>query len=151
MSDQWATPQALFDKIDAEFGFDVDVCALPETAKCDKYYTPEIDGLSQEWTGTVWMNPPYGREITKWMHKAYESSRKGATVVALIPNRSNAPWWHEYVMRADEIRFIRKKVSFVAPDGHAGADTCPFWGSVIVVFRGGYRDYSEPKVKSYAQ
>lgn len=130
MSDQWATPQALFDKLDEEFGFDVDVCALPENAKCKKFYSPEEDGLRFRWTGTVWMNPPYGRGIAKWVKKAYEASQGGATVVALIPNRSNAPWWHEWVMRANELRFVRKKVAFVG-----STRGVPFFGSVIAIFR----------------
>lgn len=71
---EWATPQAFFDELDKEFHFTLDVCATPENAKCSEYYTKEQDGLSQEWHGTVWMNPPYGREIGKWVAKctAYE-------------------------------------------------------------------------------
>ena len=76
-TDLWATPQAFFDELNKEFGFELDVCALPENAKCEKYYTPEIDGLKQQWRGICWMNPPYGREIGAWMEKAYESSLEG--------------------------------------------------------------------------
>lgn len=64
------TPQAFFDWLNGIFRFDLDVCALPENAKCEKYYTPESDGLKQPWTGGVWCNPPYGREISKWVEKA---------------------------------------------------------------------------------
>jgi len=62
-TDVWATPQSLFDELNAEFGFTLDVCALRENAKCDRHFTPEVDGLSQAWTGVCWMNPPYGRTI----------------------------------------------------------------------------------------
>jgi len=80
-SNSWETPQGLFDKLNEEFHFELDVCATSEHAKCKKYYSPEEDGLKQEWKGICWMNPPYGREIRKWMKKAYESALAGATVV----------------------------------------------------------------------
>lgn len=151
MSDLWATPQALFDKLDNEFTFRLDVCALPENAKCDQFFTPEQDGLSQFWetenqlTSSIWMNPPYGREIEKWMKKAYETSLNGYEVVALIPNRSNAPWWHEYVMKAREIRFIKHKVSF-----EGEAEGAPFWGSVIAIFGPG-KNFGPTRVSTYLQ
>ena len=70
-TDLWETPQAFFDKLNEEFHFDCDVCALPSNAKCSEYYTPEQDGLSQKWAGICWMNPPYGRQIGAWVKKAY--------------------------------------------------------------------------------
>ncbi|EPZ8927091.1 DNA N-6-adenine-methyltransferase, partial [Acinetobacter baumannii] len=79
-TDVWATPQDFFEKLDRVFNFDLDVCALPENAKCERYFTPEIDGLKQEWTGTCWMNPPYGKEIIDWVAKAAETASKGHTV-----------------------------------------------------------------------
>lgn len=131
MTELWETPQDIFEALDSEFRFTVDVCALPENRKCRRFYSPEDDGLAQHWDGeTCWMNPPYGRGIERWMKKAYEHQQAGGTLVALIPNRSNAPWWHEYVMKAAEIRFIRSKVKFLGPV--AGV---PFWGSVIAVFK----------------
>lgn len=142
----WSTPQPIFDKLHAEFGFTLDVCATKANAKCPGYFSPRLDGLKQQWrSATCWMNPPYGREITQWMKKARESSLLGATVVALIPNRSNAPWWHEYVMRAHEIRFIRKKVPFVGRKRGV-----PFFGSCIVIFRPGGNG-AIPKVSSWDQ
>lgn len=74
---EWATPQALFDELDREFHFDLDVCSTDENAKCDRHFTQSDDGLSQEWNGTCWMNPPYGREIGKWVEKARNSARGG--------------------------------------------------------------------------
>lgn len=72
-SEVWETPQNLFDRLDQEFHFDTDVCALPENAKCDHYFSPADNGLAQEWTGCCYMNPPYGRNIWAWIKKAYES------------------------------------------------------------------------------
>ena len=89
----WETPRDLFDKLNEEFNFELDVCATPENAKCKKYYSPEEDGLKEEWKGLCWMNPPYGREIGKWMKKAYESAVAGATVVCLVPARTDTAWW----------------------------------------------------------
>ena len=125
-TDVWETPQALFDTLNAEFGFTLDVCAIAENAKCPKFFSPEIDGLKQQWTGTCWMNPPYGREVGRWMRKAYESSLAGATVVCLIYARTDTAWWHDYAMHG-EIRFIRGRVKF----GKKNAAPFP---SVIVVF-----------------
>jgi phage N-6-adenine-methyltransferase len=87
--DTWATPQPLFDQLDAEFGFDIDLCALPCNTKCDRYYTQADDSLAQEWRGTCWMNPPYGRGIGDWICKAFQSSLFGATVVCLVPARTD--------------------------------------------------------------
>ena len=70
------TPKYLFDRISSIFNFSLDVCALPENAKCESYYTPDDDGLSKPWRGGVWCNPPYGREISSWVKKAYEESQK---------------------------------------------------------------------------
>ena len=84
---EWETPPDFFDELNFEFRFELDVCATRETAKCRKFFTPEDDGLTQDWTGVCWMNPPYGREIKKWMRKARESAQAGATVVCLVPAR----------------------------------------------------------------
>ena len=100
--DDWETPLELFKQLDAIYHFDLDVCALPHNAKCDKYYTPDDDGLSKPWEGTCWMNPPYGRQIGRWMEKAYKSSLVGATVVCLVPSRTDTAWWHDYAMRASK-------------------------------------------------
>ena len=124
----WETPWPLFKELDAEFGFELDVCALPENTKCSRFYSPTDNGLEQDWKGVCWMNPPYGREIIKWMQKAYAESQQGATVVCLLPSRTDTRWWHDYAMKG-EIRFLRGRISFVGSGGPA-----PF-PSVIVVFR----------------
>ena len=125
----WETPQDLFDTLDAEFGFDLDVCATDETAKCERYFTPEEDGLAQEWHGTCWMNPPYGDAIATWVAKAAESARSGATVVCLVPARVDTGWWWDYCRRG-EIRFLRGRLRF--GDGSASA---PFPSAVVVLGR----------------
>ena len=123
----WETPQDLFDKLNAVFHFDLDVCALPENAKCSRYYTPEDDGLSQPWNGTVWCNPPYGRSIEAWVKKASESETK---VVMLLPARTDTKWFHEYIYNKAEIRFIKGRLKF----GNS-KNAAPF-PSMIVVFDG---------------
>lgn len=128
-TDLWATPQDFFDKYNSIYNFDVDVCATKENAKCVKYFTTEDDGLSKEWTGKCWMNPPYGREIIKWMEKAYKSSLCGATVVCLVPARTDTKWWHEFAMRG-KIEFIRGRLKF-----GGSKNSAPF-PSAVVVFEG---------------
>ena len=124
---EWETPQLFFDALNAEYHFDVDVCATANNAKCERYYTKEQDGLSQQWKGICWMNPPYGREIGKWMRKAYESSLHGATVVCLVPARTDTAWWHDYAMKG-EIEFLRGRLKFGGSKANA-----PF-PSAIVTF-----------------
>lgn len=127
-TDEWPTPQEFFDRIAAEFGpFDLDACATPENAKCQRYFTRSENGLVQAWTGRVWMNPPYGREIVAWMRKAYESAQAGALVVCLVPARTDTAWWHDYAARG-AVRFIRGRLKF----GNAKANA-PF-PSALVVF-----------------
>lgn len=82
-TDLWATPKEFFDALDREFGFDLDVCALASNAKCQKFFTPQENGLVQEWHGVCWMNPPYGKEIGDWVRKAHESSRVGCVCVCV--------------------------------------------------------------------
>jgi phage N-6-adenine-methyltransferase len=124
----WSTPQDFFDALDAEFGFQLDVCATADNAKCLAYYTAALDGLAHPWLGVCWMNPPYGRTIGQWMRKAYESSQQGATVVCLVPSRTDTAWWHDYAMKG-EIRFVRGRLKF---GGHANPAPFP---SAVVVFR----------------
>lgn len=124
-TDMHATPQDFFDKLNAEFGFETDVCAIAENAKCSNYFTPEQDGLAQEWKGVCWMNPPYGRHIGEWMKKASQSN---ATVVCLVPARTDTRWWHDYAMKG-EIRFIKGRLKF----GDA-KNSAPF-PNAVVIFR----------------
>jgi len=128
-TDLWATPQDLFDKLNEEFGFETDVCASVENAKCKRFFTKEDDGLAQVWSGVCWMNPPYGREIGHWMAKALRSSKLGATVVCLVPSRTDTQWWHDYAREAHDIRFIKGRLKF---GGHKNSAPFP---SAVVIFR----------------
>ena len=114
----WQTPKALYDALDGEFHFD----------PCP--HVPAFDGLAVEWGTCNFVNPPYGREVGKWCEKAMSESHKGKTVVMLLPSRTDTQWWHDVVMKADEIRFIRGRLHF---DGHRSGAPFP---SAIVVFRG---------------
>jgi phage N-6-adenine-methyltransferase len=125
-TDLWATPQDFFDKLNDLHGFELDVCATPDNAKCNKYYTVADDGLAQQWQGVCWMNPPYGRDIKAWMKKAYESSLNGAKVVCLVPARTDTQWWHDYAMKG-QIEFIKGRLKF---GGHK--DSAPFPSAVVV-------------------
>ena len=127
--DDWETPQDLFDNLDKEFGFVIDAAASPENAKTDVYFTKEDDGLVQNWTETTWLNPPYGRVISKWLKKAYEESIKNRiTVVVLMAARTDTKYFHDYVMKASEIWFVKGRLRFV------GAPTAAPFPSMIVVF-----------------
>ena len=95
-TDQWSTPQDFFAKVNSVFNFTLDVCADANNTKCLNYFTEDDDGLNQDWEGVAWMNPPYGKEIGKWVKKAYESARNGATVVCLLPARTDTIYWHEF-------------------------------------------------------
>lgn len=137
----WETPIELFNKLNDEFNFTLDVCALKETAKCDKFFSPEIDGLKQDWSNNVcWMNPPYGRQIQLWLEKAYnESLKDSTTVVCLIPSRTDTKYWHNYCMNASEIRFIKGRLKF----GNS-KNSAPF-PSAIIIFNGN----NDLKIKTY--
>lgn len=127
-TDMWSTPQDFFEKYNKIYDFEIDVCASPDNAKCEKYYTERENGLLQTWSGACWMNPPYGRTINKWMKKAYESSLDGATVVCLVPARTDTAWWHDYAMKG-EVEFIRGRLKF------GGAKNSAPFPSAIVVFK----------------
>ena len=130
-TDLWATPQEFFDKYNEKYCFTLDPCATKDNTKCSKFFTKEDNGLEQVWEGVVWMNPPYGKEIGQWMKKAYEASQKGATVVCLVPSRTDTKWWHDYAMKGD-IEFIKGRLKF-----GGSKNSAPF-PSAIVVFKGKY-------------
>lgn len=128
---EWATPQDLFDKLNEEFHFTLDPCSTDENAKCDKHYTIKDDGLSKSWDGErVFCNPPYGREIGKWVRKAAESK---ALTVMLLPARTDTKWFHEYIyIYIDvEVRFLKGRVKF---EHNGKRDPAPF-PSMVVIFR----------------
>jgi len=126
---EWPTPQGVFDELNEEFKFTLDPCATHENAKCERHFTKEEDGLNQDWgQERTFMNPPYGPEIKDWMKKAYESSLNGATVVCLVPARTDTHWFHDYAVKG-EVRAIKGRLKF----GDA-QNSAPF-PSVIIIFR----------------
>jgi phage N-6-adenine-methyltransferase len=127
-SDEWETPQSLFDELDwIVGGFTLDPCATAQNAKCDRFFTKHEDGLAQPWEGKVFVNPPYGREIGRWVSKAYEESLKGALVVCLLPARTDTRWWQDYAKHG-HVCFLRGRLKF----GQA-KNAAPF-PSAIVIF-----------------
>ena len=125
---EWATPQYLYDQFNKEFNFTLDPCATKENAKCTKYYTQSDNGLAHSWDNeTVFCNPPYGREIGKWVKKASEA--RGGVVVMLIPARTDTKWFHDFIYRNAEIRFFKGRIKF----GDC-KNSAPF-PSMIVIFR----------------
>lgn len=130
----WATPQYFFDMVNKDFGCTVDVCAEPSTAKVSRYYTKEIDGLKQDWSKEVfWMNPPYGRgqDVYSWVEKAYWSACDGGTGVCLLPLSGDTKWFHDFVMKANEIMFVKDRIWFELNGVGARANHA----SIVVVFR----------------
>lgn len=108
---EWETPQWLFDCLDEEFEFTCDVAADETNAKVAHYISEEQDALSISWMGACWMNSPY-KQVGKWVKKAHAEMLKGVTTVALVPARTNTNWWHDYCMKAKEIRFIKGRPKF---------------------------------------
>jgi len=133
-SNDWETPADFYNQLDAEFGFTLDPCASSSSAKCSSFYTADDDGLSKDWKGhTVFMNPPYGRKIGNWIQKAYEEGEKSNTrVVALIPARTDTKYWHNYCMKATEIRFVKGRLKF----GQGNAKNSAPFPSAVVIFSG---------------
>lgn len=129
----WCTPQDFFKKLDGEFHFVLDAAATVKSAKCERFFTPTDDALKQSWQvrGTVFCNPPYGRDLGKWIRKAFEESRSGQRIVLLIPARTDTAYFHDYIYQKAEIRFIRGRLKFTDEDGKAG-DSAPFPSMVVI-------------------
>lgn len=126
-TDEWATPQDLFDTLNATFHFTLDPCATLENAKCAKFYTKEQDGLKQDWGDEViWCNPPYGREIGKWIQKC--AKHRGVAVM-LVPARTDTRWWHSYIDKNPDahIYFIKGRLKF-----GDGKNPAPFPSAIVV-------------------
>jgi phage N-6-adenine-methyltransferase len=126
----WETPHDLYEILDHEFDFEWDVCCTSKTAKAVNYFTPGENALEQKWVGVCWMNPPYGREIVKWMAKATFEAGNGCTVVCLVPARTDTKWWWLYC-RWGEVRFLRGRLKFLKNGNTAFSAPFP---SAIVVF-----------------
>lgn len=145
-SEEYETPDSVFKPLDQEFHFTLDVCASDQNHKCDRYFTWATDARLRDWTGVCWMNPPYGKQIYSLMKKAYGESKRGATVVVLVPSRTDTEWWHEFAMKADEIRFVQGRIKFKG----SGKNGAPF-PSCVLVFRPPIHSgtfHNEPKISS---
>lgn len=131
-TDEWETPQNIFDELDAEFHFTLDPCCTHENAKCAKHYTIEENGLLQNWQGeTVFCNPPYSRSGKQdlWIKKCFEESQKPDTkVVALLPARTDTKRFHRYILGKSQIRFIEGRLKF------SGCNNSAPFPSMIVIF-----------------
>ena len=130
-SDEWATPQQFFDKLNNEFHFTLDPCANADNHKCSEYFTKDDNGLLQSWGGhSVFCNPPYSK-ISDWVRKCYEEGHKdNTTVVCLIPARTDTRYFHNYILHRAEIRFVKGRLKF-----GDGKGTAPF-PSMLVIYRG---------------
>ncbi len=117
-STHWETPVDLYESLDAEFHFNDDPCPL----------FPVNDGLFRPWGTSTYCNPPYGQNITQWIRKASWEGRLGKTIVCLVPSRTDTYWWHEYIMAAKEVRFIRGRLKF------GGATNGAPFPSAVVIF-----------------
>jgi len=132
-SEEWETPQLLFDELNEEFNFTWDVCATKENSKCgDNFWSKTISGLTNDWGEVNWMNPPYGRDIGIWVRKAYmHAKRDQQTTVALLPARTDTKWFHDYIYKKKnvEIRFLKGRLKF-----SNSKNSAPF-PSMIVIYR----------------
>ena len=139
-TDEWATPQDFFDRLNLEFQFDVDAAASETNHKCPVWYGGLIDALALDSWATVpssiWLNPPYSK-CREFIVKAREESHKGHTIVCLVPARTDTRWWHEWVYDAVEnaywpgveVRFVKGRLKF-----GEGKNSAPF-PSVLIIFR----------------
>lgn len=135
---EWSTPQSFFNKLDWKYRFDLDVCATPENAKCQRYFTKKENGIAQSWEGArVWMNPPYGRDETKrWVRKAWLEREKAKIIVGLVPARTDTAWFHDYIHGRAQEFFIRGRLKF-----GDSKNSAPF-PSLVFVFRKGCNNES---------
>ena len=134
-SDEYGTPVSFYQKLDKMFKFTLDPCSTELNRRCVRHYTKEEDGLSKSWADEVaFVNPPYS-DISSWVEKAYkESTENNATVVMLIPSRTDTKYWHDYIMRgASAIFFVKGRLKFDAGEGEVSPAPFP---SAVVVFAG---------------
>ena len=115
----WRTPKKFYEELDKEFHFDHDPCPA----------NPTVNGLATKWGKMNFVNPPYS-DIKDWVEKAYSESLQNRASVMLIPSRTDTRWWHDFVMLADEIRFIKGRLKF---DEHKNPAPFP---SCLVIFNG---------------
>jgi site-specific DNA-methyltransferase (adenine-specific) len=129
-TDNWATPDEYFLKLTRLFNFSLDACADSKNAKSARYFTKEQNALKQSWLcdkGAVFLNPPYGRNISDWVKKAYETAKLGTPVVCLLPARTDTKWWQDYCA-GGIVYFLRGRLKFGGQKNSA-----PF-PSALVIF-----------------
>ena len=132
MKIEWETPQYFFDEINKEFMFDVDVCAVKQNAKIPNFIDPHLNGLKISWHGNCWMNPPYDKTKRNWIAKAYNESQNGNLIVCLLQSiGTDTKWFHKYIMKSSEIRFIKGRIQFIN-NGKVGANSNI--SSMLVIF-----------------
>lgn len=143
LSNEWETPKDFFNKLNDEFNFTLDPCCREYNFTCKKYYTIDDDGLSKDWNNEiVYCNPPYGREIGKWVKKCYDEwIKNNITIVMLIPSRTDTKWFHKYIYNKAEIRFIEGRLKFInrlfpswREDGNFKISSAPF-PSMLVIYK----------------
>lgn len=134
-TNEWGTPQSFFDRLDKIFGFTLDPCANASNAKCSNFFTMEENGLKQDWSGhVVFCNPPYGRSLKHWVRKCYEEGCKSdTTVVMLVPSRTDTRYYHDYIMKARKVYFVKGRIKFENPDKTKNSAPFP---SLVAVFDG---------------
>lgn len=129
---EWETPDSVYKPLEKEFGITFDVCATPSNKKTQRFFDKQANGLLKEWKNAgnvVWMNPPYGNEIAKWVRKAHDEAKKGVTTIALLPARTDTSWFQNYILDKHEVRFLKGRIKF--KDAKSSA---PF-PSMIVIFK----------------
>ena len=126
----WETPDDVFIPLDKEFGFSLDVAASAQNTKCSSFLSEEDNALEKQWSGTCWCNPPYGRDLQKWVRKAVIETWNHVTTVMFIPARTNTKWWHEFCIPFGEVRFVKGRPKF------GGANQGLPWPLAIIIFRG---------------
>ncbi len=150
-SEEWETPQHLFDRLNAIYQFKLDACATARNAKCPVFFSKEENSLEQDWApfGRIWLNPPYGRAIAQFMRKALEESRKGCLVVCLVPARTDTKWWHDYVLDKGHVTFIRGRLRFKRTDAKPGAPIypAPFPSAIVSYLPGPSYVVDAPRIR----
>ena len=133
---EWGTPQSFFDALDKTYHFNLDVAANCHNTKCQNFFSKDIGGggLNLPWVGRCWMNPPYGREIGKWVKKAYEETKEGNAefVVCLLPARTDTSWFHNYIWQKADFIPLRGRLKFVDENGKQGDPA--LFPSMLVIF-----------------
>jgi phage N-6-adenine-methyltransferase len=128
-SEEWPTPRRFFARLDRQYHFTLDPCATPDNAVCALYFTKEQDGLAQDWgSHRVFCNPPYGKQIGRWVRKCFEASQAGARVVLFVPARTDTRWFHDWVHGKAKVTFVRGRVRF------GNADTCAPFPSMLAIY-----------------